>query len=79
MAYSVEALMRTMPQVGDRLKRKPHRMKNDGEFAPTSPRPCIVVYVNAPHLWYMVQFANGRRECYKVPEINVGANGGLRA
>lgn len=77
MPQSVEALMRTMPRVGDRLKKKPHHMKGDGEFGPTSPRPCVVVYANAPHLWYMVQFENGRRECYKWPELNVGAHGGL--
>ena len=77
MAYSVEALMRQMPKVGDRLERKPLQMRGDGKFAPSSPRPCTVVYVNVPHLWYMVQFESGRRECYKVPEILFGAYGGV--
>lgn len=39
----------------------------DGAKKPHPERPCRVIYVNPRHLWYMVQFANGLRECYKVP------------
>lgn len=76
MAYSVEALMRTMPQVGERLKKKPHRLKND-DRGPIIPRPCTVVYVHPEHLWYTVRFDSGMMECYKVPEIQVGLNGAI--
>lgn len=33
------------------------------------PVPCVVIHANLPHLWYMVRFDSGVRECYKVPKI----------
>lgn len=33
------------------------------------PKPCMVVYANIVHLWYMVEFLDGIRECYKAPKL----------
>ena len=64
-----------LPKVGEILTRKPHLHKSLGIESPT-PKTCVVVYVNADHLWYRVRFDNGTYECYKVPHIEDAARGG---
>lgn len=59
-----DALRRQMPQVGDRLKLVPTLHKGMNWRVP-KPMPCVVIYTHPEHLWYMVQFENGLRECYK--------------
>lgn len=34
-----------------------------------TPKHCVVVQVNLLHLWYMVEFLDGIRECYKAPKL----------
>lgn len=65
-SLSKEELRSMLPKVGDRLMHRqlmgyPHR-----EFS--EPRSCVVIFVNEKHLWYEVQFDNGFRECYRLPE-----------
>ena len=58
-----------LPKIGDRMQKTPTTL-ND-KFVKPKPAWCKVVYVNAAHLWYTVQFqGNGVRfrESYKVPE-----------
>lgn len=63
---SKEALQAMLPKVGDRLIRRP-TMNNSLSFSVAPPLPCVVVYVNAERLWYLVQFERGYRQAYKVP------------
>lgn len=49
------------PQVGDRLMKKPYFGIDDLK----EPIPCTVVYVNAAHGFYTVQFEAGYRQAYK--------------
>lgn len=58
-----------LPKVGDRMRRVPVSLKD--QMQKVLPAWCEVVYVNAAHLWYTVQFqekGNRFRESYKVPE-----------
>lgn len=71
-----EFLQAKLPQVGDRLVEKPNLGKSLG-CCDVSPRPCVVTYVNPEHLWYMVEFENGLRDCYKLPKLKFGPGGGL--
>lgn len=66
MMLTKDELRAQLPQVGDRRMEDPTAAE-DGAKKPHPERPCRVIYVNPRHLWYMVQFANGLRECYKVP------------
>ena len=54
-----------LPRVGD-IRWETQTMDKDGGFKPV-PQRCKVIAVNLAHLWYLVQFENGFRECYKVP------------
>ncbi len=72
--YEAVALL---PKVGDRRVETPAvGVENDDNIAP---RRCTVVAVNARHLWYMVRFECGVRECYKAPAIKPGDNAGQMA
>lgn len=64
--YTKEELRAMLPKVGDRLMRR--QMIGYPRCELSGPRSCVVTYVNADHLWYEVQFRNGFRECYKLPE-----------
>lgn len=63
-----EWLMAMMPKVGDRRMERPVSDETTGSLMRKEKQPCTVVLVHPEHLWYMVQFDNGFRECYKVPE-----------
>jgi len=60
-----EEVRALLPQVGDRRVEVP-TIQRDKSYS-RDPRPCVVVYVNRRRLWYMVEFENGVRECYKLP------------
>lgn len=76
--YTKEELRALLPKVGDKLMRRQQIGYPRCELS--GPRSCVVTYVNEKHLWYEVQFRNGFRECYKVPEgarpRGVSADGG---
>lgn len=55
-----------LPEVGDVLTRIP--TLPDKVRAP-EPAKCTVTYVNKDHMYFLVVFENGFRECYKVPGI----------
>ena len=57
-----------LPKVGDTLMRK-QTLSGANKDEPSKPRSCKVVYVNEEHMYYCVEFPNGCRECFKVPEI----------
>lgn len=66
-----------LPKVGDRMKKVPVSLKTQMEKVP--PMWGQVVYVNAPHLWYTMQFQEGGcrfRESFKVPEPPKEVNDG---
>ena len=54
-----------LPKLGEVVWKKITAMK-DSDFR--DPMRGKVVYVNHEHLWYLVQFDCGFRECYKPPE-----------
>ena len=62
-----------LPQIGDRLQRRPNYSKGAYDHPPP-PQSCVVRYVNRAHRWYMVEFANGFRQCFKVPEVGKEAD-----
>lgn len=64
-----------LPKVGDTRWEIPSVSVDKGP-SPT-PQRCRVVEVNRAHLWYMVQFENGFRECYKVPKLKPRSQGGI--
>lgn len=66
--YSKEFLMAHLPRVGDELFKVPVIGKSLG-ICSGKMRRCKVIFVNREHLWYMVQFASGYREIFRVPEI----------
>ena len=62
---NIEEIRASMPKVGDRMRKSPSWMKDSAEN-PAEPIWCEVVYVNQPHLWYMVKYnGTGFRECFK--------------
>lgn len=68
-ALTPEQAQALLPKVGDRMKKVPVFLKTQMEKVP--PMWGQVVYVNAPHLWYTMQFQEGGcrfRESFKVPE-----------
>lgn len=75
MAYiTIEEARELLPRVGDKRMEVPTTAeKGDGE-----PRRCTVVKVHTEHLWYMVEFENGVRETYKVPQGHYGPFGGVQ-
>lgn len=64
--YTKEELRTMLPKVGDFLMKRQQIGYPRCELS--EPRSCRVTYVNTEHLWYEVQFRNGQRECFKVPE-----------
>lgn len=56
-----------LPKVGERRSEVPTIAETGGYN--DRPQPCVVVEVNAVHLWYTVQFENGFKESYKVPRL----------
>lgn len=66
-AYARKVLL---PKVGDQRLESPTVTAVPGKTEEMRKlQPCRVIEVNTEHLWYMVQFENGVRECYKVPRI----------
>lgn len=64
---TVETAREMLPKVGDRLLRV---MTYATTCMTVKPQPqwCTVVFVHEANRWYEVEFDNGLRECYKVPE-----------
>lgn len=56
-----------LPRVGAERMEVP--AVRDSTDENPQPKPCVVVAANLLHLWYMVRFDNGVRECYKVPKL----------
>lgn len=77
--YDVKRTQTLLPKVGDKRMEVPTIGKTNNciEFMTTEPQECVVVEVNAPHLWYRVRFENGWHECYKVPRLKYGKQGRL--
>lgn len=63
---TADEVRKQLPQVGDKLYKTMETGRNFGLGAVKRSK-CRVVYVNADHLWYMVEFPNGIRQGYKVP------------
>ena len=69
-----------LPKVGDVRREIPTIGKSSTcmETTSTTPMECTVVEVNAANLWYRVKFKDsGWYECYKVPRLKLGPQGGL--
>ena len=68
--FSFGELRAMLPKVGDRRVETPTVFATSGMTAELrKPQRCKVVLVNREHLWYTVEFENGFRETYKLPEI----------
>ena len=65
-----------LPKVGDQRMEIPTVDETTGIALPKDPKKCTVVAVYPAHLWYAVQFENGTRESYKVPNIKPTSPGG---
>lgn len=65
---SVEDVRKKLPQVGDKVIRKPFTGSGFGSES-VKPRIGVVDYVHPAHLWYRVRYKSGLQECYKLPEI----------
>lgn len=63
---SQEELRAMLPQLVEQRMETPTLRKMQG-FPDGHKQPCKVVYINAEHLYYTVEFRNGVRESYKVP------------
>lgn len=74
---SKEEARAQLPRVGDVRWERPTIDKGWGHeaYSHTSQR-CVVVEVQPEHLWYTVQFDNGIRESYKVPQLKTKDGGG---
>lgn len=68
-----------LPKVGDKRMEIPtiYKTGSNVEAETLPPEECVVVEVNAAHLWYRVRFSNGWHECYKVPRLKVSPQGRL--
>lgn len=64
--YTVEQLVKLLPDVGDRLMKTPCALDTDARKN-INPKPCTVVEVNPLGRWYRVRFDAGYCECFKVP------------
>lgn len=68
--FSKDELRAMLPKVGDIRTETPTVFATSGlTEALRKPQRCRVVLVNREHFWYTVQFENGFRETYKLPEI----------
>lgn len=66
--FNLHEARRLLPKVGDHRLEVPTSFATPGKTEELrAPQHCRVIEVNREHLWYMVQFENGFRECYKVP------------
>ncbi len=76
---TVRTLQAQLPKVGDVRMERPtidETTATRGSTMLNTSQSCVVVYVNAEHLWYTVQFKNGVRESYKIPQVKqVGGDG----
>jgi hypothetical protein len=76
---TVESAQTLLPKIGDVRMERPtidESTATRGTIQFTKPQRCVVVEVNTEHLWYTVQFENGFRESYKVPQVKqVGGDG----
>ena len=73
-----EQVRALLPKVGDRLMEHPTTLiPGVGSSVPPA-RACTVVYVNADHCWYTVEFDSGLRESYKLPKTKLQGEGGPR-
>jgi hypothetical protein len=72
--YTKDEARALLPKVGDKRKETP--TWSTGKLKKIKPLDCVVVAVDPDHLWYEVEFGNGYRECYKVPETNWNPWGG---
>lgn len=55
-----------LPNVGDRLMHFITSARFG--YKDDIPKPCVVIFVNAPHHYYTVQFVEGHiKESYKLP------------
>lgn len=66
-----------MPKVGETVMEIPTVVLWAGTNVFPQPQPARVIWTNPAHRWYLVQFENGFRECYKVPKGEYGPRGGL--
>lgn len=76
---TVEAARAQLPRVGDVRMERPtidESTPSRGSVMSNAPQRCVVVEVNAEHLWYTVKFENGFRESYKVPQVKEVGGGG---
>ena len=78
MRYISKKTVREMlPRVGEE-RMEIMTMFTTNPLNDRKPQPCVVVEVNPRGLWYRVKFKNGFSECYKMPEDQLGPNGGIR-
>ena len=76
MAYfTIEGARALLPKIGDVRWERPTADATTGHFYPKARQKCVVVDVHAEHLWYTVQFENGIKESYKVPQPTDGGGG----
>jgi hypothetical protein len=66
-----------LPKIGEKRLEIPTVDETPGIVTPKKPRECVVVYVNLTTCWYTVQFEDSVRECYKLPRVKTGVNGGI--
>lgn len=63
-SYTRASAKKLLPKVGDRLI---HTATVGDKILAPAPEECNVIFVHTAHLWYMVEYKNGFRECFKVP------------
>ena len=63
---TADTVREQLPQVGDKLYKVMETGRSFG-LGNVAKSKCRVVYVNADHLWYMVEFPCGIRQGYKLP------------
>ena len=64
LSYTKEEAKKLLPKVGDRLI---HTATVSDKYQAPRPEECVVIFVHTEHLWYMVKYKDGFRECFKVP------------
>lgn len=66
--YSKEELRAKLPKVGDVLQRR-QTLGSTSSSEPSELKSCKVIYVNEEHLYYVVQFRNGCKQGFKLPDL----------
>jgi hypothetical protein len=74
---TVKTARALLPKIGDYRWEHPTIDETSGAHSVRKPQRCVVVEVNAEHLWYTVQFENGIRESYKMPKVKLTSGGAL--